>query len=1005
MFLRQRILRVAVSRHAYVFPSPKNAPSVLSNVASSSRLTGTSCFSSTLAQEIAPAVISAQVRSNDSKSHPGASLQSLQDRDLLDIIRRTVETRKVVPSRKRQEPRNSYNRAAGTTYASVYVELRRRGSQSLMATHPEVLVYIVDHCVATGEMEVLKCAVEDSIKLYGQVREGQGSKKAVERRHRVLKGVLDALASSYTPRPRGPIPLQYHIHVLELFKAALPGHQLSNGEPDLTLDTLNGVLRSIISLSADWKRIEPLLDPLLLCVQNLPAPESLREQPSKPDKFLTSERFMNSISSRLHRLIHLMVIRELHSLSFSFLETLLQKGVIPPQAIEQSDSELDFHEFMLSVLLRWSACCGWSDRAFQALRTELPRGAKLPAVYHLTAEAGAGCTSNAELHMGLRSGEVRVSAEEFSTGRSASSSRQEHFSTLANDLLSNFLVADSSRLVQCSHIVGLMMSRFPSVRLNNTLIHTFFKAARETSAAAAAELMYATLRAAYHPDQYINGLLHGGVVPWLLGHLVYRSKNRPLAERLVRDLVGSRTEISSFERGDVIAICAGAGFVAETRSLWERYAVGPASKMVTGHTKCMVGIVKLFKRVSGTTAKTPADLEHGEHGMSETKETEFRDVASSDQPDNSAQSRDIGAAASRTIPRRISLGKEVHSNVVPMDGSSGAGASMKRDSSTGSNFVPEADALEPEPEASETYSATSTSRHDISLARSDVGQRGRHGGSESVTRNSVVSDDPEPDEYIVFAHKVLDAYRRAKEPLHRASHHDLNAIARTSDLLGNVRLSMQALQTIVNRKEIPDTYDVNVVMMAMAARDPLRAEEMLGLMLQEGMQLNDLTFTAVITGWLQKGDTKRASRVYSQAMRAGYGKLSTVVGTRLLVALVESCYSSELEGNSKEEVRADIWVQRTRLRQVCSLIKTESYRISSLPPDLGERCTSVALRLEDAGLALYFWKALVKTAMLIETDQQRELRHSISRLLENTAKKGLIGAEERERMIAELGPL
>ncbi|KAL5524472.1 hypothetical protein ACEPAF_9612 [Sanghuangporus sanghuang] len=939
--------------------------------------------------------------SSGSTPRSGASLQYLKDRELLSIIRRTVETRKEVPASKRRDPGKGYSRAAGVTYTNVYLELRRRGAQSLITTCPEVLVYIAEHCVFTGEIKVLDSVVEDSIELADLVREGKGDEE-VERHHRAMENVLKVLASSHIPRPPGPIPLQQHINVLDLFKALLLDRQPSKVRPNLTLDCLDGVLKSVISLSADWHRIAPLLEPLLRCVRNMPTRKVIYDPKLKGSESLTTEQLVDSILSRLHRLVHLMVTNGLHSLSFGFLEALLRKGLIPSQVIRQSDSELDFHNFMISVLLRWSAYYGWPDRALQVLRIEDPSGKKRQAEYHLKAEPEL---ANTKLNTGFLSGEGRVQAEEFSKSRLAtdavmSTKEQEHYSTLGNDLFSSFLIADATKLTRCSQIVGLMLSRFPTIRLNNALIHTFFKTAREINAASAAELMYAALRSTCDFDQYVNGLLRGGVLPWLLGHLVHQKKNRELARLFVQDVIKSPNEVSLYERGDVIAICAAGGNVAETRSLWERYAVGPGSKMVTGHTRCMVGIVKLFKGISDMTAKNSREVEDGGRDISGTKETQLRDVAASDLPnyssDQGAQSCCFGTTASPTVLRQTSDGKN------PTAPSFRVGTSVKRDASDGMNTIPEADDLELE--VTDAWKTGSASRHDITeiiLAPTDVERPGRYGVSEPVTRNPDVSDEPEPDEYIVFAHKVLDAYRRAKEPLHRASHHDLNALARASDMLGNVRQSMQALQTIVDRKEIPDTHDMNVVMIAMAARDPMRAEEMLALMLQEGMHLNTLTFTAVIVGWLKKGNTKRASRVYSRAMRADHAKLTADVGTSLLIALVDSCCSSE--GIEVGQVRTDVWMHRTFLRQAYSLIKTESYRDSAIPHDFGERCVGAALRLEEAGLACYFWKQLLETAALCETDQQRELRHGIARLVAKATAKGTIGLEEGDRMIAELG--
>ncbi len=76
---------------------------------------------------------------------------------------------------------------------------------------------------------------------------------------------------------------------------------------------------------------------------------------------------------------------------------------------------------------------------------------------------------------------------------------------------------------------------------------------------------------------------------------------------------------------------------------------------------------------------------------------------------------------------------------------------------------------------------------------------------------------------IIFARKVLEEFEAAKEPLARASHLDLNAIARGRALVGDFQESMNALRIVIDRKEVPDVFDINIVVEALAVHDPARA--------------------------------------------------------------------------------------------------------------------------------------------------------------------------------------
>ncbi|KAA1469784.1 hypothetical protein DENSPDRAFT_835450 [Dentipellis sp. KUC8613] len=243
-------------------------------------------------------------------------------------------------------------------------------------------------------------------------------------------------------------------------------------------------------------------------------------------------------------------------------------------------------------------------------------------------------------------------------------------------------------------------------------------------------------------------------------------------------------------------------------------------------------------------------------------------------------------------------------------------------------------------------------------------------------------------DYLAFSRRVLSAFRRSKEPLAKAKHFDLNALARAHFLLGDTAAGSGVFQMMLDRGDTPDVYDMNVALAAVAEEDPERAMRMIRRMMSKGLTPDSVSIGTV----LHHAVARRNMRVVKEAF-----ELARTQGGQFTLKTLSSLVraSVELSGN-------DLGAVRDNLKRALAIIKANSESRYLPTPNTGKFCITHALRAGDATLAFGFWQLLVKAKMEWRDQEHRAVRHRIGAAVDREYKEGGLGSGRAGAMLAEL---
>jgi hypothetical protein len=236
---------------------------------------------------------------------------------------------------------------------------------------------------------------------------------------------------------------------------------------------------------------------------------------------------------------------------------------------------------------------------------------------------------------------------------------------------------------------------------------------------------------------------------------------------------------------------------------------------------------------------------------------------------------------------------------------------------------------------------------------------------------------------------------------------DLNALARAYGMLGDVGKCLETLSLIFKRHEVPDIHDINVVVAAMAERDPFRAAMAVEEMMEAGVKPDAVTFGTVIHEALRDGNSELAGHMIKLAQSAGVKKLTpqsiASVVQAALAASVPVGHRSRIEGKERQVRGVNRKTRKRDLERVYDLIASGVYAEYLQSVKLGRTCVDAAMQADAPELAFRFWKMMMKDRVDWDSLKQRWLREQIARELRAQSKERLIKPREAEWMVRELG--
>ncbi|KAG1715718.1 hypothetical protein ID866_1434 [Astraeus odoratus] len=241
-----------------------------------------------------------------------------------------------------------------------------------------------------------------------------------------------------------------------------------------------------------------------------------------------------------------------------------------------------------------------------------------------------------------------------------------------------------------------------------------------------------------------------------------------------------------------------------------------------------------------------------------------------------------------------------------------------------------------------------------------------------------------------FTRRVLVEFHKLKQPLDKATHHDLNALARGYFLLGGVKQGLLPYRALLRRKEIPDLYDINVALSAVSQHSPRMAAAIVARMIEMGLQPDVVTFDTVMHQALAHGDLELASGLVKQANEHGLEDLSTMS----MVALIRASIDDRV---------ITLETLKTNLSYIWEIVQATPRTSMVHTPNLGKRCIRASVQTGDPEMAFGFWNLLVRWKTEWGDREQVQLRRAIGGLVRRCVGEGKLEVERGREMLHALG--
>lgn len=246
------------------------------------------------------------------------------------------------------------------------------------------------------------------------------------------------------------------------------------------------------------------------------------------------------------------------------------------------------------------------------------------------------------------------------------------------------------------------------------------------------------------------------------------------------------------------------------------------------------------------------------------------------------------------------------------------------------------------------------------------------------------------DDMSTFRDRILSEYKTYHEPLADANHQVLTSLARACFIVGKFAEGFDAFKILLDRKEVPDLYDVNVALTAMAEQQPRSAARMIERMIEKGLQPDAVTFGTVMHHALLQKDMTLVRDMVSRAR----GLKDIRLSLKSVAALVRASVAPD-----DAEFRT---AQRSKLEGALDIIKslTESNFISS--PQTGKYLVFASLRADEPVMAYRFWKLLLRDSTEWDDREQIFQRRLIAQMIERHHKRRWLDKDRTAAMLSQL---
>lgn len=258
-----------------------------------------------------------------------------------------------------------------------------------------------------------------------------------------------------------------------------------------------------------------------------------------------------------------------------------------------------------------------------------------------------------------------------------------------------------------------------------------------------------------------------------------------------------------------------------------------------------------------------------------------------------------------------------------------------------------------------------------------------------ITVSSLDEQQKQLDHLIQFVERVIHDFRTSKGSLEEIAHYDLSSLARAYITLGRVSDGLDMLKVLLGRYEIPDIYDINIALSAIAEFQPRRAAGIMRKMVERGIRPDAVTFGTIIHHAILHGELRLAGYLIGRAQELGCEELSAKTTASLLRASVN------VEGAPKSLLKEN-------LQRAWDIIQSGDVSTVVHKPNTGKYCIFASLRLDDPVMAFKFWEALVKGKTEWGDRKQVFQRRLIANMIQRHCQKGALSRDRGRQMLAQL---
>lgn len=227
-----------------------------------------------------------------------------------------------------------------------------------------------------------------------------------------------------------------------------------------------------------------------------------------------------------------------------------------------------------------------------------------------------------------------------------------------------------------------------------------------------------------------------------------------------------------------------------------------------------------------------------------------------------------------------------------------------------------------------------------------------------------------------FRAHIFWSYRKYHDPLIEAPHTVITSFARACFVIGKNALGFEAFEILLKRKEVPDMYDINVVLSAVAKRHPQSAVEIINRLKGGNLQPDAVSFGTVMHFAKLHGDSKLVLQMMDELRHLDKHQMSL----KSVAALVRATVSFE-----DKETRQS---QRQKLRDAMNIIMTLTSDRFIPSPQTGKYLVTASLHADDPVMAYRFWNLLLRNTTEWMDGEQVFQRRLISERIRHHHRHG-----------------